>query len=153
MTTVPHSTNRSLIRIFCLSLSGLLLIYAAVAAYSLASPESINLTEPAGGLLRIALGLLAVGVLFTLSLNKIASLPIDLPVAAPPGPPNPNDVTVYLNISDQGTCYWKQGASGSAELISASEIGPRLADYNFFTTRSLEIIPRASWSASVQTSV
>jgi len=63
MTTVPHSTNRSLIRIFCLSLSGLLLIYAAIAAYSLASPESINLTEPAGGLLRIALGLLAVGVL------------------------------------------------------------------------------------------
>jgi len=73
--------------------------------------------------------LLATFVLFTLSLNKIASLPIDLPVAAPPGPPNPNDVTVYLNISDQGTCYWKQGSSGAAELISVGEIGPRLADY------------------------
>ena len=47
----------------------------------------------------------------------------------PPGPPNPNDVTVYLNLSDQGTCYWKQGSSSAAELISISEIGPRLADY------------------------
>src|SRR2546429_9576475 len=73
--------------------------------------------------------LLATFVLFTLSLNKIASLPLDLPVAAPPGPPNPNDVTVYLNISDQGTCYWKQGSSSAPELISVSEIGPRLADY------------------------
>ena len=73
--------------------------------------------------------LLATFVLFTLSLNKIASLPIDLPVAAPPGPPNPNDVTVYLNLSDQGTCYWKQGSSSASELISVSEIGPRLADY------------------------
>jgi SAM-dependent methyltransferase len=63
MMNVPHNTNRSLIRIFCLSLSGLLLVYAAIAAYGLASPESINVTEPATGLLRIALGLLAVGVL------------------------------------------------------------------------------------------
>jgi len=73
--------------------------------------------------------LLATFVLFTLSLNKIASLPIDLPVAAPPGPPNPNDVTVYLNISDEGTCYWKQGSNVSSELISIVEIAPRLADY------------------------
>jgi SAM-dependent methyltransferase len=63
MTTVPHNTNRSLIRIFCLSLSGLLLVYAAIAAYGLASPESINATGPGTGLLRIALGLIAAGVL------------------------------------------------------------------------------------------
>jgi biopolymer transport protein ExbD len=73
--------------------------------------------------------LLATFVLFTLSLNKIASLPVDLPVAAPPGPPNPNDVTVYLQVSDQGNVYWKQGSMSAAELITISEIRPRLADY------------------------
>ncbi len=73
--------------------------------------------------------LLATFVLFTLSLNKIASLPVDLPVAAPPGPPNPNDVTVYLQVSDQGNVYWKQGAQSTPELITLSEIRPRLTDY------------------------
>ena len=76
--------------------------------------------------------LLATFVLFTLSLNKLASLPVDLPVATPPNPqpPDPNDPTVYLNISDQGTCYWKQGALNPAELISTSEIAMRLGQYS-----------------------
>lgn len=74
--------------------------------------------------------LLATFVLFTLSLNKLASLPVDLPVATPTqSQPNQDDPTVYLNISDQGTCYWKQGATNPAELISTAEIAPRLADY------------------------
>jgi biopolymer transport protein ExbD len=72
--------------------------------------------------------LLATFVLFTLSLQRIASLPVTLPVAAPPGPPNPNDTTVYLQVSEDGTYYWKQG-SGTAELISVGEIAPKLADY------------------------
>lgn len=76
--------------------------------------------------------LLATFVLFTLSLNKLASLPVDLPVAQPPNPtpPDPNDPTVFLNISDQGTCYWKQGVMNPAELISTAEIRPRLDDYS-----------------------
>src|SRR5579859_5160714 len=76
--------------------------------------------------------LLATFVLFTLSLNKLASLPVDLPVATPQtdSKPNPDDPTVYLNISDQGTCYWKQGAMNPAELISTAEIAPRLNDYS-----------------------
>ena len=98
--------------------------------------------------------LLATFVLFTLSLNKIASLPIDLPVAAPPGPPNPNDVTVYLNLSDQGTCYWKQGSSGASELISVSEIGPRLADYKARESSNARILiqgdMRARFGPAVQ---
>ena len=73
--------------------------------------------------------LLATFVLFTLSLNKIASIPVDLPVASPPGPPNPNDPTVYLQVSDQGNCYWKQGSNSAPELITVGEIAPRLADY------------------------
>jgi biopolymer transport protein ExbD len=76
--------------------------------------------------------LLATFVLFTLSLNKLASLPVDLPAAQPPNPqpPDPNDPTVFLNISDQGTCYWKQGAANPPELISTAEIAPRLQEYS-----------------------
>jgi len=75
--------------------------------------------------------LLATFVLFTLSLNKLASLPIDLPAATPPDPnAKPDESTVFLNISDEGTCYWKQGALGTPELISTAEIGPRLSDYS-----------------------
>ena len=73
--------------------------------------------------------LLATFVLFTLSLNKISSLPVDLPVANPNSQPNPNDPTVYLQVSDQGNCYWKQGVRSAPELITVGEIAPRLADY------------------------
>jgi SAM-dependent methyltransferase len=58
-----HNPNRSLIRIFCLSLSGLLLVYSSIAVYGLFTLESIDATELATGLLRIALGLIALGVL------------------------------------------------------------------------------------------
>jgi biopolymer transport protein ExbD len=68
--------------------------------------------------------LLATFVLFTLSLNKIQSIPVDLPVAAPPAPNQPKDEdTVTLQVSDQGTCYWNK------ELIQLSEITPRLIQY------------------------
>jgi len=72
--------------------------------------------------------LLATFVLFTLSLQRISSVPVTLPVAAPPGPSNPNDTTIYLQVSDEGTYYWKQGQN-PAELINTAEIAPRLADY------------------------
>ena len=72
--------------------------------------------------------LLATFVLFTLSLQRISTVPVTLPVASPPGPPNPNDTTIYLQVSDEGTYYWKQG-QGAVELISKDELAPRLADY------------------------
>lgn len=73
--------------------------------------------------------LLATFVLFTLSLSRISSLPITLPVAQNvPQQANPNDTTVYLQVSEDGTYYWKQG-SANPELISTSEIAPRLRDY------------------------
>jgi biopolymer transport protein ExbD len=69
--------------------------------------------------------LLATFVLFTLSLSRIQSLPVTLPVAQPQNvQSNPNDTTIYLQVSDEGTYYWKQG-QGTAELISAVEIAPR----------------------------
>lgn len=63
--------------------------------------------------------LLATFVLFTLSLNKIASIPVTLPIPnTTTAPEDPDAVT--LQISDQGTCYWNR------ELISINEIAPRL---------------------------
>lgn len=73
--------------------------------------------------------LLATFVLFTLSLNKISSIPVDLPVANPNSAPNPNDTTVYLQVSDSGNVYWRQGVGTAPELITTAEIAPRLADY------------------------
>jgi len=68
--------------------------------------------------------LLATFVLFTLSLDKIQSVPLNLPVANPSAPTQTNnDEMVSLQVSDQGTCYWNK------ELINLSEVGPRLQHY------------------------
>lgn len=68
--------------------------------------------------------LLATFVLFTLSLNKIQSVPVNLPVASnTPSSQKPDDDMVTLQISDQGTCYWNK------ELIGLNEIVPRLEHY------------------------
>jgi biopolymer transport protein ExbD len=67
--------------------------------------------------------LLATFVLFTLSLNKIQSLPVDLPQASAAPRSDVPDETVVLQISDTGTAYWNK------ELISITEITPRLANY------------------------
>jgi SAM-dependent methyltransferase len=62
MIDAPHNPNRSLVRIFCLSLSGLLLVYATIAVYGLFALETVDATALATGLLRIALGVLALVV-------------------------------------------------------------------------------------------
>jgi biopolymer transport protein ExbD len=68
--------------------------------------------------------LLATFVLFTLSLEKIKSVPVNLPVASPTASSaKPDEDTVTLQVSDQGTCYWNK------ELINLNEIGPRLEQY------------------------
>jgi len=67
--------------------------------------------------------LLATFVLFTLSLNRILSVPVNLPVASNTSTPPDKDETVRLQVSDQGTCYWNK------ELIGLNEIGPRLQQY------------------------
>ena len=67
--------------------------------------------------------LLATFVLFTLSLNKIQSLPVELPSAQPNATPNPEDDTVILQVTDAGSAYWNK------ELISMNEITPRLQNY------------------------
>ncbi len=74
-------------------------------------------------LIDVVFFLLATFVLFTLSLNKIQSLPLNLPVADGRPQEKKDDDSVVLQVSDQGTCYWNK------ELITLSEIGPRLQQY------------------------
>jgi biopolymer transport protein ExbD len=71
--------------------------------------------------------LLATFVLFTLSLNKIVSLPVQLPQASgTPGPPDPSLVT--LQMSAGNNAYWRIGQN-PAELIGSAEIEERLRAY------------------------
>lgn len=79
-------------------------------------------------LIDVVFFLLATFVLFTLSLNRIQSVPVDLPVAAPPSstPPNPND-NVTIQVSGDGAIFWNR------ELIDIGEVPSRLA---FFKTQT-----------------
>ena len=68
--------------------------------------------------------LLATFVLFTLSLSKIQSLPVDLPVASSVVRSAADEDIVILQISSAGIAYWNQ------ELISLADITPRLLHYH-----------------------
>lgn len=71
--------------------------------------------------------LLATFVLFTLSLEKIATIETPLPESRPT-PPVQDDM-LFLQASEGGAYYWKLGSTGSAELVSAVELPARLANY------------------------
>jgi len=73
--------------------------------------------------------LLATFVLFTLSLNAIKSVPVDLPVAAPPkdqAPPNEKD-NVTIQVSGDGAIFWNK------EMIDMADVPSRLA---YFKTQT-----------------
>ncbi len=67
--------------------------------------------------------LLATFVLFTLSLNRIQSVPVDLPVAAPPSQEKPKDDSVTIQVSGDGAIFWNR------ELIDMNEVPSRIAYY------------------------
>ncbi|HEY4248002.1 MAG TPA: biopolymer transporter ExbD [Lacunisphaera sp.] len=67
--------------------------------------------------------LLATFVLFTLSLNRIQSLPVNLPVAAPPSSAPPKDDSVTIQVSGEGAVFWNR------ELIDIGEVPARIALY------------------------
>jgi biopolymer transport protein ExbD len=91
-------------------------------------------------LIDVIIFLLATFVLFTLSLDKIASVPVQLPKAVDAPPSAVKDESMLsIQVSDSGTYYWKVGQSAAPELISASEIPPRLEDYK---TRYASAPPR-----------
>ena len=60
--------------------------------------------------------LLATFVLFILSLSRIQSIPVQLPVAQPSQPQNKDDDMVTLQVSDTGTYYWNREPMGANEL-------------------------------------
>jgi biopolymer transport protein ExbD len=94
--------------------------------------------------------LLATFVLFTLSLNRIQSVPVDLPVAAPPDmapPPDTNKDLVTLQVSDQGNVYWNH------ELIDLDEVPARLEQYKKQAQLPRVLVAgddRARWGVTVQ---
>lgn len=69
-------------------------------------------------LIDVVFFLLATFVLFTLSLNRILSVPVVLPAAGEPGP----KTSIVLQVTDAGL-YWDK------ELINDQELAPRLAAY------------------------
>ena len=73
-------------------------------------------------LIDVVFFLLATFVLFTLTLNRIISVPVQLPVADnKPSPPSDNP-PVTLQVTDAGI-YWDR------ELITDRELPPRLYQY------------------------
>jgi biopolymer transport protein ExbD len=91
--------------------------------------------------------LLATFVLFTLSLNRITSLDVQLLVASGASNSNPNDDTVTLQASDADTCYWNK------ELCNIGEIPSRLSSYKQNTANPRVLIAgddKAKYGASVR---
>ena len=68
--------------------------------------------------------LLATFVLFTLSLNRIQSVEVNLPIAAPPPPPGtvPPEI-VSLQVSSDGSLFWNR------EAIEMDELPVRITTY------------------------
>lgn len=96
-------------------------------------------------LIDVVFFLLATFVLFTLSLEKISSVPINLPVAAPPT--KVDEEPVIIQVSDVGTVYWNR------ELIGMPEIPPRLFQYKQSTQNPRILVSgddRAKFGATIQ---
>jgi biopolymer transport protein ExbD len=72
--------------------------------------------------------LLATFVLFTLSLNKIQSVPVDLPQASASAPKDQDDTAVVIQVSDGDAAFWNK------EPISLSEVAYRLNVYKTSAT-------------------
>ena len=72
--------------------------------------------------------LLATFVLFTLSLNKIQSVPVDLPQAGANAAKPDEDNSVVIQLSEADSAFWNK------EPVSLSEIAPRLAHYKANTS-------------------
>ena len=94
--------------------------------------------------------LLATFVLFTLSLNRIQSVPVDLPVVAPADialPPDINKDLLIIQVSDQGNVYWNR------ELIDIDEVPARLEQYKKQVQLPRVLVAgddRARWGVTVQ---
>jgi biopolymer transport protein ExbD len=79
-------------------------------------------------LIDVVFFLLATFVLFTLSLDRIAALSVPLPRTPGPVPP-PQESTVFIQTTEGGMVYWKQGESTTPDLILLMEVPARLIHY------------------------
>lgn len=79
-------------------------------------------------LIDVVFFLLATFVLFTLSLQQIRSVEAPFARGGPPGEPE-GDNFVSIQASADGTYFWKRGADGMAEPITAGELRPRLEEF------------------------
>jgi biopolymer transport protein ExbD len=70
--------------------------------------------------------LLATFVLFTLSLNRIQSIPVDLPSGKPPSGQQPEEPTT-IQVSEAGSLFWNR------EPIDMVELPARIAQYKSST--------------------
>ncbi len=80
-------------------------------------------------LIDVVFFLLATFVLFTLSLNKIESIVINLPVATNTPPPPGEEEPVIIQVTDGNSVYWNR------EYIAMSELDPRIMNYAKTTTK------------------
>ncbi|MDR1789137.1 MAG: biopolymer transporter ExbD [Opitutaceae bacterium] len=67
--------------------------------------------------------LLATFVLFTLSLNKIVNIPLELPRAVVNPDPAADNDTVTIQVSEEGTVYWDR------EPIDIDQVRTRLIEH------------------------
>ncbi|MGC4074861.1 MAG: biopolymer transporter ExbD [Nibricoccus sp.] len=79
-------------------------------------------------LIDVVFFLLATFVLFTLSLDKIGSLPTPFAKAGE-RIPFMEDQTLYLQTTARGLFAWKIGRDSPVEYLSRAELGPRLETY------------------------
>jgi len=97
-------------------------------------------------LIDVVFFLLATFVLFTLSLNRIQSVPVDLPTGVPPTGAKSEEPTT-IQVSDQGNIFWNR------ELIDMSELPSRIAYYKTQTEDPKILIAgdeKARFGATVQ---
>ncbi len=98
-------------------------------------------------LIDVVFFLLATFVLFTLSLNKIESIPLNLPKATPPDPTRPPEEPTIIQVSDADSVFWNR------EPISMNEVTPRLLQLTQQTTTPKVLVSgddRAKYGALVQ---
>jgi biopolymer transport protein ExbD len=97
-------------------------------------------------LIDVVFFLLATFVLFTLSLNRIQSVPVDLPTGVPPTGQKSEEPTT-IQVSDQGNIFWNR------ELIDLGELPSRIAYYKTQTDDPKILIAgdeKARFGATVQ---
>jgi biopolymer transport protein ExbD len=91
--------------------------------------------------------LLATFVLFTLSLNRIQSVPVDLPVAKPNSDPQDNKDSVTIQVSADNSLFWNR------EPMEMSDLPSRITAYKSQTEDPKILIAgdeKARFGATVQ---